>query len=330
MKYLHFTKAFAFLAVVSALFTACDKKDKIDPIGDRGQTIVKVIAGGTPGMKALAIDFVNTPTRIVTADIRRDVPNNAELMKPMTVTVKDDSAMVTAAGYDHLDPSWYTLVTGNGVTKVGGQGGTYTVTFAPGEFAKPIEIIIPDATVLDPSLNYGLGFKILSSDLGKVTTNDALVVTIGAKNKYDGVYLLKGHHNRVPNNFPYEEEVHMVTTGASSVRMYWPAAGAFGHPIGVAAGTSWYGAAISPEFTFNPSTDLLSEVHNAGGPTPIVMAVPPAAPVSYYDEATKSMYLYVYSFTGARKDFSKRGWNNNLTYIGQRYSPGYFKKKSCF
>lgn len=294
MNYLNFTKAFASLAIVSVLFTSCDKKEQIDPIGDRGQTIVKILNGGTPGEKSFAIDFVPTPTTIVAADIRRDVPNNAELMKPMTVTIQDDTAAVTAAGFAHLDPAWYTI-SGNGVTKVGGQGGTYTVTFAPGEFAKQINIIITDATVLNPSLTYGLGFRILSSTEGKVTVNNTLVIVIGAKNKYDGVYQMKGVHNRVPYNFPYDTEMHMITTGASSVIFYWPDAGSIGHPIGVGPNNdlSWYGPAIAPHIVFNAANDLVADVfNNAGLATPISIYTGAGSGQGRYDAATKTIYVY--------------------------------------
>ncbi len=319
MKYLNF-KAIAPIALASVLFTACEKKEKIDPIGDRGQTLVRILDGGTPGVKGLAIDFVNTATTIVVADIRRDVPSNADLMQPMTVTLQDDTALVSATGYTKLDPTWYTFTDGDGITKVGGEGGTYTVTFAPGEFAKEIRITIPDATVLDPSDNYGLGFRILSTSGGNITNNNLLVATIGAKNKYDGIYLMKGIHHRPPYNaFPYEQEMHMVTVGASSVRFFWPLAGDFGHPIGTATGVSWYGAAISPQVDFDPDTDLATDVYNVGSATPIEMYNDPAGElVSRYDEGTKTMYLYFFYYTGAGQDFSNRGWSDTLTYIGSR------------
>jgi hypothetical protein len=321
MKLLKFTRQFAALAVVASLFTACDKVEKVDHIGDRGQTVVKIIDGGTPGMKTFAIDFVNTPTTIVGADIRRDVPNNAELNKSMTVTIQDDTAAVTAAGIAHLDPSWYTL--GSGATKVGGEGGMYTVTFAPGEFAKPINIIIPDATVLDPSLTYGLGFRIVTTDGGIITANRTLVIVIGAKNKYDGIYQLKGRHNRPPYDFPYLiEEMHMVTTGASSVIFFWPDFGSVGHPIGIGPDpindVSWYGAALAPEVVFDPATDLVTDVHNAGGPTAMSMYTGPGAPVSRYDPATRTIYLYFYYATSPTNNFSNRGWSDTLVYVGPR------------
>ena len=41
-------------------------------------------------------------------------------------------------------------------------------------------------------------------------------MSIGLKNKYDGIYTLRGYHNRVPYTFPYEVEMHMVTYGPTS------------------------------------------------------------------------------------------------------------------
>jgi hypothetical protein len=189
MKYLNLTKNIALIAVVSLVFMACKKAKVATPMGDAGQTLVKLLGGGTPASVApKAIDFLPTPTNIVAVEVRRDVPNNTELMKPMTVTVLDDTAAVTAANasYIKLPEAWHTI---SGATKAGGVGGVYTVTFQPGEFSKSIIVTIPDATLFNPSAKYALGFKILTADQGAVlSTQKSIVVEIGAKNAYDGIY----------------------------------------------------------------------------------------------------------------------------------------------
>jgi hypothetical protein len=308
MKYLKSRRQFIMLGMAGLLFTACDKVDKVDPIGDRGQTIVKILEGGTPGSKLYAIDFVTTPTSIIGADIRRDVPNNTELNKSMVVTVKDDTAAVSAAGLTHLDPSWYTL--GSGVTKVGGEGGIYTVTFAPGELAKQINIVIPDATLLDPSETYGLGFTIMTADAnGHITADKSLVVSIGAKNMYDGIYKVVGTFAHPTADYvgPFGTpgrgeplEVALVTTGANTVSRLAVApadvAGFDGFLFWSTADDAFSGFSnVFPEYSIDPGTNVVTVYSNN-----------PANSVTWinynsiYDPATKT-FLMDYGYNSAAR-----------------------------
>jgi hypothetical protein len=190
MKYLNVTRKLAAIAVVSLIFMACKKPTVSTPMGDAGQTLVKLLGGSTPAtISAKPIDFVPIPMQILAVEVRRDIPNEAELNKTMVVTVKDDTAAVRAANplYVQFPTAWYTIQT-DGV-KTGGQGGTFTFTFLPGEFSKSIYITIPNATLLNPSALYGLGFTVTSADAGGVlSTQKSVVVEIGAKNPYDGIY----------------------------------------------------------------------------------------------------------------------------------------------
>ena len=167
MKYLNLTKIFATVAIGSLIFTACDKAKVATPLGDQGQTLVKLLGGGTPAEIAKRpIDFVSTPTTLIAVEVRRDVVSEADLNKTMIVTVKDDTAAVTAAGYLQLPTTWFTSAINGGV-KAGGQGGIWTITFQPGEFSKTVYVTIPNATLLNPSALYGLGFTVLTADVGQ-------------------------------------------------------------------------------------------------------------------------------------------------------------------
>ncbi len=330
MKYLNLTKQIAGSMAVAAvlLFSSCKKTESTQPAGDKGTTIIRMLSGGTPAtVKLWSIDFVPTPATLLAVDIRRDVPNEAMLNTEMTVVVKDDQAAVTA-----LDPSllqlpaaFYTYSATGGVTKVGGAGGTFTFTFKPGEFAKTIYVTIPDATVLSTSDTYGLAFTITSVSGGdaKMSASKSIIYKIGAKNKYDGEYDMKGKHNRSPYNFPYDQIMDMVTTGAAEVVFYWPDAGANGHPIGtgpdIVNDVSWYGTGIGPAITFNPATNEVNGIRNVGSATSLFVAYPPASPgVGRFEPASKTMYVYWYYTTGAGQDFSNRGWSDTLTYLGPR------------
>ena len=291
MKYLNLTKSLAIVAMLSLVFGACKKANVAPPLGDAGLTLVKILGGSTPAaVVKKPVDFVNTPTKLLMIELRRDIPNETELNKTMIVTVKDDTAAVRAANpaYLNLPTAWFTVQT-DGI-KTGGQGGTWTFTFKPGEFAKEIYITIPNATLFNPSALYGLGFTILTADAGgRISSQKSVVVEIGAKNSYDGIYAVTGPmvdltgspftqwNNPAVSGFPAANggawEAHLVTSGASTVfvvdQTIW---GSCGHPMLNAGANSGFGS-FGMVVGFNPATGTIATLHNYygdpayGGPT---------------------------------------------------------------
>jgi len=289
MKYLNLKKHFALLAIIAFVFSACKKPDLAQPMGDAGQTLVKMLGGGSPyALIKDPVSFVNTPYTLTkgVVDIRRDIPNNTELNRTMNIVVKDDIAAVAAAdpNYIILPAAWYTLQVSDNVPKVGGAGGTWTFVMKPGEFAKQIYITLPDATLLDPSALYALGFTITSADAsGIITEQKTVVVEIGAKNAWDGVYAVTGPMVDVTNAafvqwnnpafagdpFPAAHggawELHLITTGGSQVVMFdntiW---GDVFHPIlNGTANSGWGSYALGVDF--NPATGTIADIHNYYG-----------------------------------------------------------------
>jgi hypothetical protein len=272
MKYLNLTKSLATVAMFSLLFAACDKAKVATPLGDQGQILVKILNGGTPAAIAKKpVDFVPTPTKILAIEVRRDVPNETELNKTMVVTVKDDTAAVTAAGYLHLPTAWFT--TQSDAVKTGGQGGVFTFTFKPGEFSKSLYITIPNATLLNPSSLYGVGFTILTADAGaKLSTQKSVVVEIGAKNDWDGIYsnlqtgIFQDFINPAFTHYDADQEYALVTAGASTCVVVNNDLNT-GYPgylfLNAGAGTFFgsYGLVIS----FNPATGAISDLYNYYG-----------------------------------------------------------------
>ncbi len=306
MNYLKYARPFTGLFLLTLFFAACKKNDLVDS-ATSGQSLVKIVNGGDPGIHKEAIDFVAQPVVLVAADIRRDVSGEAELKQEATITVLDDTAAVTRAGLVLLNSAWYSI--DESTPRSGGVGGSYTLTFQPGEFGKAIKITIPDATVLDPNLKYGLGFTIVSTDKGSISHAKTLVLEIGAKNIYDGVYQLKGFHNRPTLTDPYDEEVHLITTGANTVKMYWPALGADAHPIH--GGTTYY-SNFTTSFTFNSETFALTSVVNPVNPSATVFTVGPATD-SRYDAGTKTIYAQYYYNNNMERMFT-----DTLYYISSR------------
>jgi len=186
-------------------------------------------------------------------------------------------------------------------------------------------LVISNTTGLNPNVQYAIGLTISAVDGGyKIADNlKTLFIVFNVKNKYDGKYNLKGVHNRSPYLFNFNTTVEMWTTGPASVAMFWPAGGDFGQPIGTAPGVvSWYGNAVSPNFIFDPSTNICTGITvQVGAAVTLGMVtndavadIHPDGPTpNYYDPATKKMYL-TFQYNGN----DLRRFYDTLTYLGPR------------
>jgi Domain of unknown function (DUF1735) len=223
----------------------------------------------------------------------------------VTAKLEFSDAVVTAKGLTPLPAGTYTLSTMDAVIKAGEKSTT------------ALKLTITKSDVLDPSISYGVGILIKAVDGGyKIAANlSQVIIGFTIKNRYDGVYQLTGYHNRVPYTFPYDTEIHLVTTGPNSVIFYWPEVKSNGHPIGVGVGsTSWYGDGISPVIVFDKATNLVSDVYNnPPNATPIKMFTGAGSRISKYDPATKAIVVdWHYNNNPLRAFF------DNLKYIGPR------------
>lgn len=273
MKLKNIMKMIPVLGMVIIAASSCDKAVTYDPIGGTGSTYVKITGGGTPAeYEKKSIDFVPTPS-IVGVDVQRLVANSSELTKTMTVVIKIDTAMVTAynvangTNYVKIPNAWYTGTANN--PKAGADNGTFTMTFKPGEFAKDLEILIPNATLLDPSTTYAIGLSIQSVDAdGKISDSKSKVIGIGAKNAYDGIYsYVSGLVTRytapgVPAGDalsgplgPANPDIELVTTAATQVAVLGSAG-----PVGLtwSGGASGVAGIDGLTMTVNPATNLVN------------------------------------------------------------------------
>jgi hypothetical protein len=277
--------------LIAVLMGSCVPEQQ--SMGDAGQTLIKL----TPdGFSLIPLDAVATPQSALAFIIRKDVNNKAALNTPSTVILKKDDAILTeynAAEGTNFTPLSSSLCT---TSLVPTADGTITINYAAGEFAKDMVFTVPNAALFDFSKQYALAYRIESvtgSGIISQGFGDTIIVQVLAKNKYDGLYLLKGVHNRVPYNFPYETEMEMQTTGASSVAFFWTEANSLGHPIGVGPGNdlSWYGPGIAPTIVFDPVTNLVTDVYNTGSATVITKYTGEGANSNKYDPATKTIYV---------------------------------------
>lgn len=288
-------KLYVLALLASSIFVAsCDKNE--GTLNGAGKTIVK-LPQADDELVAIALDFVTTPLDLLVVDVRRDVPNEGELSKTHVVKIKNDQALVDAYNAQHgtvfeaLPANAFQADASNPF-----NGNEWTVTFGPGDHAKPIKIKL-DMTKMNLSRQYALGFTIQDAGGATVGSQKAVIVNVGVKNKYDGVYVMTGtlQDLAVPALVAKSPtEVHLVTTGPNSVYLHNSGTSIASFkdlfPIMNAGAESAYGA-FTPEFIFDQGTNDVTDVVNAyGQPAPNTRsaAIDPTG-VNHWDEATKTL-----------------------------------------
>lgn len=302
------SKLFIILSMVIGTLSSC-LKDKGYENGEYGMP-------NTEGQAFISIPkAVNKPNGLglESKDAIQDVKLFAasfDFVNPapsdITVTLELNNALVTAMDptIEVLPASVYTIP-------------SLTLTIPAGKRLSEELLLKLNTNTLDPQKRHGIGFSIKSVSNGATIPANLknVVYAFAIKNKYDGVYRLKGYHNRVPYNFPYDTEIHLVTKAPNEVYFYWPEVKSTGHPIGVGANNamSWYGSAVSPSIIFDPVTNKVTSVYNLSTAVVITMFTGPGSRESKYDPATKKITVdFNYSNRADRAFF------DDLEYIKAR------------
>ncbi len=198
-----------------------------------------------------------------------------------------------------------------------------TVTIPAGAMSVDVPIVISGANTFNPSSSYGLGLSLASVTPGNYViagNMKNLVYTFSLKNKYDGLWRLRGWHNRTPYTFTYDvNDMELRTLSANSVEFWWRSAGDNGHPIGISpTSVSWYGNTVAPVIVFNTTNDQVTDVYNknlaAGGP-PISVYTGAGSGQGRFTTVNGVKTIYVYWRYNAN---DLRAFMDTLTYIGPR------------
>ncbi len=321
MKYLNLKAGFSVLAASALLFGSCKRIEVPEPIGDAGQTIVKL---SESDKKLINLELVNTPQTLRMAEVYRNVANAADLNKTMTVIVKDDPSVV--ADYNNLNGTAFVPIPSSLFTvdpSTPKIGNNYSVVLKPGEFAKVINFILPSALALDLNQSYAFGFSLVSVDAdGKIGNVDKkLVVEVGVKNKWDGKYKCTWtnyHPSLNPGYTGGSEDVEMRTTGANKVKIYFPGIGGFYAPAIISGAVSAF-AAQEPEYTINVATNVVTVQNTAPGAVTFYTMAPGYN--SRYDEPSKTFFVkwgYTYLPGPVFDPANTREWTQQIKYIGPR------------
>ncbi len=175
------------------------------------------------------------------------------LNTPVTVTLALDPTAVTtynhANGLDTGGNVPYTLLPAADYSIP-----SYQVTIPAGQHLVYLNINI-NTSLVDPSGLFILPIKIVNGGGQQISNYNELLLAVGAKNQYDGVYIVTGTlsdntSSSITGSYP--ETVYLETASATADGFYDPNIG-FGHAISTSAGPSYY-ASFAPVFTFSGST----------------------------------------------------------------------------
>ena len=320
MKNKSFYIPLIFLAVM-VIAAGCKKVASPEPLGDNGQTIVKFYEGfpdtaeqKSSGYKLVNLDLVSTPQVFEMVELRRDVSNNAALNKAMTVIIDNDPGAVSS--FDPVN-KMVSLPAGTFSPEAPAVlvGNSYSITFEPGEFAKIIKIKILNATALDLSKRYGLGFRIASIEgEGTIASLEkSLVVELGVKNQWDGVYSITGDFTHPTECYtgPFftstsggPREIELITIGPNTLKR--DLSGRENLTVWDHCNNGYiYFTAVVPRYQVN-SNNTITILDGPGA-----SVVWDSYPGMVYDPATKTFNLH-YGYNGSRII------NETMKYLRQR------------
>ncbi len=201
--------------VIIAAFSACIKDDA-PALGDKGDVFIKLLEAPTNNLFFSPFSTVDTFSVV---SVRREETSIAGTNTPLTVTLMNDTAAITAyneengTAYVALPDDLYTLV-GSSVTK---SGNNYMVTIAPGTTGTELDIAL-DGSKWDPSIKYAMSLSVVDSAGTKIRTGSNMVfVTIEIKNEWDADYESTGYfyHPSSPRELSLIK--HLSTVSPNSV-----------------------------------------------------------------------------------------------------------------
>lgn len=273
---IHKITRFVLVAASAAIVTtSCKKIQSAQPMGDAGQTIVKIIDGGTvaaPGSKLVGMKLDVTSQSIEALDLRRDIPNNTELNRKMVVILRNDPGVLT-----HADPTAEALPEANYSfdSRYVQTGDEIRIELQEGEFALPFSFNLINAASLDLSKTYGLGFTIVSATAdGKILEEQSsFAVLLSSNNQYDGIYRLYSGFSRADqpgfigvtlSPTGYYQPYYLITKGATEVdacintATYGIANSQIIYNAG--AGNYTYFTGVAPRLSVNPGNNAVTVI----------------------------------------------------------------------
>lgn len=260
-------KSLLAIALITVLFNSCLKEhNSEDVLKDKGSVISKIQEVGQYGfVKAISLNVTPSTETLDLITLQVWAPRDNKPSGKVHLKLTLDSNAVISQGLKNLPASAY-------------SGLVLEYDVAAGESVSvPITI---NKNNLNLSYTYGIGFILQTASQGVISEIDKeIVVQIGLKNAYDGIYKTRGYTLRagdpvLTGNFS-NVEIGLVTAGVYVNDFDRPQVWGDGQ-TGVAIG--------NPRITVDPATNNVT-ITSSGGAMNY-----PGYP-SRYDPATKTFYL---------------------------------------
>lgn len=310
-------KTFSILGFVAIVLSGCLKDKEYDDM-ERGINIdgsKKLVEISGPITGFINVDLVGSDNDTIVNVVRVRLASESPAAQDLQVTLALDPTLVTEYNAEHgtnytvPDASLYTIPSLTVTIPKGSRDGILQLTASPNDLLGE---------------EYALGFRITSvSDPSVIISGNyrTQVAGLTIRNQYDGVYTLQFafyHPTASPGYDQATTTVELHTSGANSVKIYYPPFSGYYHPILSGGGITAFGAQ-EPEFTINPATNKVT-VQNSypGAVTFYEMA---AGYDSHYDPATRTIYAkfgYNYSPGTVFNPATNREWTDTLIYVGPR------------
>ncbi|MBO9205483.1 MULTISPECIES: DUF1735 domain-containing protein [Niastella] len=157
-----------------------------------------------------------------------------------------------------------------------------------------VEMTVTVNSDFDFNKSYAVPLKITSASTGTISNNfGSAIFSFGGRNKYDGIYKVKGkatHSENASYTGPFvDPEVEFTTTGSASVQI--ESQPVFNLSTGALSALASY-----PVFTVNADNSVTVTNMNAGGMAP---SVSDPTYKNRYDPATKTFYIS-YSYNASK------------------------------
>lgn len=274
---------------------------------------------GTRLKNDFGLEVIGTP-QVVSDMVFVNLNSGAPAPSDITITISDNSQSLVDA---------YNAATGRSLEPLPANlfAVPTTITIPAGERFAKVDLVVSSTLTLDPAVIYGVGLTITQvSGNYKIAENmKNLFIAFSIKNKYDGKYRLNGqfYHPTASPYLWYTTTVEMHTSGPNSVRMYWPLAGAFGHPWETGGGLAYFGAQ-EPEYTIDPSTEKITVFNSFTGATTVYqmgLGFDNAGYDSRWEDPDKTMFVcfgYNLGPGGELNPAASRLWVDTLIRTGPR------------
>jgi hypothetical protein len=289
--------ASSLFAAMTVMFTSC-LKDKGFENGTYGINLDGTPPGiGFPeaakSINPFAVNAVASAQTVSAPFI--NILSGQPAQSDVHVTLQVDNTLVTA----------YNTANGTSLVVPTAAQASFplTITIPAGSRNATVPIVIPNASTLDLSKTYAVGFRIVSVDGGyTIASNmDRVLISISVKNQYDGIYkYVSGFVQRYlspgvpnPDNLSgplgaQNPDIIMFTTGANCVGI--PIAGSAGQ-LTWSPGNSGVAGIDGINICVDPVTNNITSITSSGYATSNATLGLWAGHVNKYDPATKRFYI---------------------------------------